>query len=376
MIDRQRGFGKVLPDSIFARVCLASALVHLFAALALHLVQPPPYYGWDASDARVLRLREPDPRPPLSPEPHLPIVWYGDVQLTHNVRLRTFDSMDPTARADLLQIYKWALELFPAFVGRQKQQVGTLDLRVVPVGLLNNPLYFDVDNDGGTLYGLYYSRLNVAYVTHEVTEHPEHLVHELAHHFFDGYEIYCDDELEEVRARRFEAFFRSFLSRLASDHVDHNSPPDFPTWTEASTAYFLDEGVTLRSMMPLTRERIEWIRKLSRIASSVLPIYTGRFADHLDGIEIRIVEKRFLRSQKKLPHTTAVEGRYYPEHGLVYVSPKALENADMIGHFLAHHFLRHSPLSREEKEMLSHSFGYELDQRMLSMMAMAMAHPR
>lgn len=82
-----------------------------------------------------------------------------------------------------------------------------LNVRIVSPRIINNKRLFRDAISNSEVFGRYFWRKNLLYITSEVFSNPEYLAHELAHYFYDECGLWRGRLEEERRAYRFQELF-------------------------------------------------------------------------------------------------------------------------------------------------------------------------
>jgi hypothetical protein len=349
-------------DRTFLFVLLGSFVAHAVFVILLHATPRPP-------SAVQPHAQRPPPKAvprPARGEPKTPIVWGYDAEVNGNVRVRSLAPLAAVELDTIRTVYERARALFPAFAGRAPMAVGDLDIRLLPLDMLNDASYFDVEPDELVL-GWYFPGGNITYLTPTAFSSTDHLVHELAHHFTDEYGILDSATEEEVKARRFERFYARFEELLGTAHVLPEPAPSLPAWERVATTTVVDAGLTVRSRRLVPPPRVGWLRETVRISAALFCVGTGVGDDAVAPLEIRLVDAATLNNPRLFPGAGGHrrDGVYYPEDRVLVTTARVLVDAELLGHFLAHHLAANAALEPEELERVAYGFAWDLDHKLL-----------
>jgi len=187
-------------DAIFKGLLAASAVVLLALLAWKPTAEPEPRSALALVRHEILDASILEPAPQA--DPLRAITWRLEGWLGDTTRVRATVVVAPERELHLRALFARAETLFPAFVGAPPRPSPPLELRLVDRALLNDSTYFDL-GELDTVLGLYFTHAKVVYAVPAATEADEVIVHELAHYFYDVYEITLAAEVEEAEARRF-----------------------------------------------------------------------------------------------------------------------------------------------------------------------------
>lgn len=356
------------PGKIFYLVLAISGLAHLMGALILRTVEPAPYYGWEEPHLTLGTSAQHVRSKPVSPEPSRDVDWSYDAMITDTVRLRSSAPLATATVERITEVFARTVKLFPGWAGKTPIDLGAVDIRVVPLEVLNDPTYFDVDKNG-TVYGLYFPRANIGYVTPVAFEHSDHLVHEVAHYLYDEYDVDVDSAQEESRVRKFERYYTVFEHQLDVPHVHADvltEPSDLPRWRGA---HRITADVSLRTTMVLQSPRALWIDHVVRVTEQSFSKQIGRPSRAIGELEIRVVGATRVGDLGD-PDAPAksYDARYFPAQRIAYVTPEVFRNSDALTHVLGHHLVRRYGLltSEEEEERVVHTLTRRVKLRLMA----------
>ncbi len=345
-------------------VILAGSLTgHAAFVVALNWTEPAPRPAYAAHVQRVTRV-PPTVRRPAG-EPRRAIVYPHHVRLSEQVTVRSVARLTDEDAARLRQLYERAARLYPFYAGRGRRPGEPLELRLLPFELLNDPTLFSLGGDQRVL-GLYYPSRNLIYLTPLALHEPNHVLHELGHHFADVYQLNYGEEYEEVHVHRFTQYVARFERLMRMPHVHRRRPPVMPEWEAAALRTVIDERVVVRSRNLLHPSTKRWLRDKIRLAVTMFGAATGVPEPGRRPLEIRLVDDAALAAAFPSGARRGPAGHYFPRDGVLVTTARALGDTEVLGHYLAHHLIASLPeaLDAESVEQLACGFAWDMDRHL------------
>ena len=342
----------ILERATFSQVVAATAALHVLAIAVLMTVEPAAHYNDALVRRRAERLRDAARR--SNPEPRRPIDWAFRYSVG-NLDVKSTDPLSAAQRRRLLELEARVRGVFLAVHGLSAREVVPLEMRFVPVSILNDPTYFQVDEaDGdGIYYGRYFVGPRLVYLTDVAWVRNSHIVHELAHHLSHRYDLGLAGAQEESRARKLEEEVARLERRLASPDVEEDAglPEPSAPWRHQVE---LVDGSTLRSTALLTPERRAWLVESWMIARDVFPgalavaglgptMSTDAAApssppppvtDALLPATLQVEPWRVVNAGDRPP----AHGRYDRHTATLHLTPRVFYEPGLLPHLAAHHW--------------------------------------
>lgn len=138
---------------------------------------------------------------PISATPNFK--WQTEYKVTHI----TIKSIYSDSHPGINKIYKHTKKLFHEFEKNIHCTERPLEIRVVSAKIMNNKDVFKDFRKGGEIFGRYFWRSNLLYITPEYKKKPDYLAHELVHYFYDECALFRGTDLEEQHAYGIQLLF-------------------------------------------------------------------------------------------------------------------------------------------------------------------------
>lgn len=142
----------------------------------------------------------------LTTPPEFP---WADKEIDGHIEIQSIYDINNKKLHNIQLIYsKSAILFFNKFEKEISEcKPGQLNIKIVSPSILNDRKKFNDYTSQREVFGRYYWKYNILYITEEAFEHPEYLAHELAHYFYDECGIYRGTEEEEKNAYKFQGLY-------------------------------------------------------------------------------------------------------------------------------------------------------------------------